>query len=270
VISMSVGQAKFNAKKVDGLGSTAMWAWNKVSTAQEGLLVAAKPGAVVGMALIANATVKEAAAQPVMQTIVSRTLDGLPASFTVAGLQVPGSGPALDPCSLASASDIDSIMGTQSEDGVVQLGTCFFQDVATHKLSVRVYALPGGDTARINLTSAQEIILAGNTKAQKQYLTDITAGDYVAAVSDLGATPHSSASLTLTKLDGVGDAAVFFSQTAGTTRFTYAFAAKPKVLVGLEALLGPGDTAKTQAAITALFTRILASLPDSFTVKGVP
>ena len=95
VISMSVGQAKFNAKKVNGLGSIAMWAWNKVSTTQEGLLLTAKPGAVVAIALIANVTVKEAVVQPVMQGIVSRTLDGLPASFTVAGLQVAGSGPGL-------------------------------------------------------------------------------------------------------------------------------------------------------------------------------
>jgi hypothetical protein len=270
LLAMSLNQPKFKAEKLEGVGSAALWSWNTVLTLQEGLLVAAKPGAVVALALIAGASAKEADAKPAMQQLVGRILDGLPASFTVAGLQVVGSAPALDPCSLASASDIDPVMGTQSEDGVASQGQCNFVDVATHNLAVRVFALPAGVSAQNALTLAALTMLAGNQTAQAKVTADLTAGNLVAAVTDLGASVQSGPGYYLEITHGLGDAGFLSVQTVGTHRVAYFLAAKAGALVAVEGSLGPGDDKANSAAARAILEHILATLPDKFTVNGVP
>jgi len=270
LIAMSVGQAKYKAQKVDGLGSAALWSWNKLGTTQQGVLVAAKPGAVVALVLVGDSAAKEADAQPAMQKIVSRILDGLPANFTVAGLQVAGSGPVIDPCSLASASDAQALMGAKATAGVVSGGNCQFQDAATHKLFVRVFALPAGAAAASALESDAGLLLTGNATAQAKLLADATAGDMVAAVRDLAPANQSGGGRTLESVDGLGDAAVLYLQTVSSTRIGMVLAAKPGVLVGLNMLIPSGDDAATKTTAVALLTHILAILPASFTVSGLP
>ena len=270
LIAMSAGQAKYNAQKVDGLGSAALWSWNKSGAAQEGVLIAAKPGAVVALILEAGSSAKEAVAQPVMQKLVGRILDGLPASFRVAGLQVAGSGPVIDPCSLFSASDAAGLMGTKATDGVVVGGNCQFHDAATRRLLVQVFALPAGVSAASALESDSGILLSGNATAQAKLVADANAGDTVAAVRDLAPANPSAGSRTFESVDGLGDAAVLYLQTVSTTRIGIVLAAKPGVLVGLHLFIASGDDAATKTAAVTLLTRILNNLPANFTVSGVP
>jgi hypothetical protein len=269
LIAMSAGQSKYNAHKLDGLGSAALWSWNKSGTAQQGVLIAARPGALVALILISDSA-KEADAQPAMQKLVSRILEGLPASFTVAGLQVAGSGPVIDPCSLASASDAEALIGAKVIDGVVVGGNCQFKDAATRRLLVNVFALPAGVAAASALESDSGILLSGNATAEAKLLADANSGDMVAAVRDLEPTNPSGGSRTFESVDGLGDAAVLYLQSVSSTRIGIVLAARPGVLVGLNMLIEPGDNAATKTAVVALLTRILKNLPAKFTVNGVP
>jgi hypothetical protein len=119
---------------------------------------------------------------------VSRILDGLPASFTVAGLPVAGSAPALDPCSFVGADDAETVMGAKATDGVSSQGYCEFDDAATHKRLARIFAFPAGLAAANALNNVATIVLIGNSAAQTQLTADIAAGDLVAAVRGLAAS----------------------------------------------------------------------------------
>jgi len=270
MIAMSINQPKFKAQKVDGLGSAALWTWNTVLGSQQGLLVTARPGAMVALGLITGASTKEADAQPAMHQIMSGILANLPDKFTVAGLQVAGSGTALDPCSLASASDVDPVMGTQSVDGVAANGMCNFTDVSTHKVQVRVFAFPPGVAAQNALVLASLTMLVSNQTGQDKVSADVVAGDLVAAVTDLGAAVHTGTGYFLEITHGLGDSGFLFIQTVGTHRVAYFLAARPGAVVGVEGLLGPGDDKAESAAARTILEHILATLPDKFTVNGVP
>ncbi len=270
LLAMAVGQPSFHAVKLDGVGSAALWSWNAAGNQQAATLFAAKPGALVGLVLAAGASAKETDVQPPVQTIVSRTLVNLPANFTVSGLQVAGSAPVLDPCSLATASDAATILGAKAADGVAEQGYCTFNDAANSKLFVRVFAFPAGVAAAGALNSVESIVLIGNTAAQNQLATDIAAGDLVAAVTHLAASGQSGGGRTLESVVGLGDASMFFIQKLGSQRIGYVLAAKPGVLAGVQMLLALGDDAATKTAAVPLMTNILQGLPDKFTVSGAP
>ncbi len=269
LIGMSVGQANYTAQKLDGLGSTALWAWNKYAKLQQASLTTAKPGVVVALLVVVGLSAKEADLQPAMQKTVSHILDGLPASFTVAGLQVAGSAPAIDLCALASASEIEAVMGAQPGRGQAVQGQCYYLAASNLKIQLRVYALPGGQAATEALNQVEANVIAGNAKAQVD--ADIKAGDLVAAVKDLAATGPSLFGKP-EAVDGLGDASMFVlaAPGGGTIRIGYLLAAKPGVLVGLTMILGPGDNATTKAAAIALLSHILSTLPAKFTVSGLP
>jgi hypothetical protein len=269
LIAMSLGQPKFNAQKVDGLGSAALWSWNSnaARNSQNGDLLVARPGVVVSLRLIVGSSITEAGARPLIQPIVKRILANLPASFTVPGLQVVGSAPALDLCSLASPADAETILGDQARPGVVQYDACRFADAADH--SVSVSAVPAGVTAANDLL-AEAAFFSNDLGANSRLAADANAGDLVAAVRDMATMGHSGGGLTLENIPGLGDSAVLLIMTADSTRLSTLFVARPGVLVNIEVAVSPGNDAATKKAEVALMMHILAILPAKFTVSGVP
>ena len=82
---LTLGLPGYEIKKLDGVGSAALWSWHTLDQNQEGVLMAAKPGALVAVILRGAAATQEADAQPAMAAIVSRILASLPDNFTVPG-----------------------------------------------------------------------------------------------------------------------------------------------------------------------------------------
>jgi len=76
----------YDVRKLAGVGSAALWSWHTLDQNQEGVLMAANPGALVVMILHGTATTQETDAQPLMVTIVTRILSRLPSIFIVPGL----------------------------------------------------------------------------------------------------------------------------------------------------------------------------------------
>ena len=76
----------YGVRKLDGVGSAAFWSWHTLDPNQEGVLMAAKPGALVVVILHATLNTQEADAQPALSAIVRRILARLPGSFMVPGL----------------------------------------------------------------------------------------------------------------------------------------------------------------------------------------
>ena len=85
LLTLTTGVPGYEITKLDGVGSAALWSWHTLDQNQEGVLMAAKPGALVALILHGTATTQEAGAQAGMVTIVKRILANLPANFTVAG-----------------------------------------------------------------------------------------------------------------------------------------------------------------------------------------
>ena len=83
--NMAIGHGNYRAEKVDGLGSVALWSWNLVNTRYQAYLLAAKPGALVGIEFVLGASGQEAGTKQAATVIVRRILNGLPANFTVSG-----------------------------------------------------------------------------------------------------------------------------------------------------------------------------------------
>jgi hypothetical protein len=83
LLILTTGIPGYEVKKLEGVGSAALWSWHTLDQNQEGVLMAAKPGALVVLILHGTATTQEADAQTAMAKIVSRILDKLPDSFTV-------------------------------------------------------------------------------------------------------------------------------------------------------------------------------------------
>jgi hypothetical protein len=67
-----------------GIGTAALWSWHTFNDANQAALIAAKPGALVALILSGTADTKQGDVQPVMETIVNRILNNLPANFAVA------------------------------------------------------------------------------------------------------------------------------------------------------------------------------------------
>jgi len=85
LIALTHGVSGYEIKKLDGVGSAALWSWHTLDQNQEGVLIAAKPGALVVLILHGTPTTEESQAQPAMATIVTRILANLPDNFAVAG-----------------------------------------------------------------------------------------------------------------------------------------------------------------------------------------
>ncbi len=83
---MAIGQDNYHAERVDGLGRVALWSWNAVSTRQQAYLLAARPGAIVGMELVLGTSSSEASTKQAAIAILRRILTGLPDQFTVMGV----------------------------------------------------------------------------------------------------------------------------------------------------------------------------------------
>jgi len=137
-------------------------------------------------------------------------------------------------------------------------------------LQVRIFALPAGIAAQNALTLAALTMLVGNTSGQEKVTTDVGKGDLVAGVTDLAAAVKSGPKYYLETTSGLGDAGFLSIQTVGSQRVAYFIVAKPGALVGVEGLLGPGDDKASSAAARTILEHILATLPDKFTVNGVP
>jgi len=85
LVALTSGVKGYEVKKLDGVGSAALWSWHTLDQNQEAVLMAARPGALVALLLHATLATQEAQAQPAMAAIVTRILANLPSSFAVAG-----------------------------------------------------------------------------------------------------------------------------------------------------------------------------------------
>jgi len=270
---MTLSQTKFKAQKLDGLGSTALslfTSYDQLKVADDAI-IAAQPGGMVALSIIVSTPIKQADMEASMRPFVTRILAGLPPDFQVKGLQIAGSAPAIDPCALATADDIQAIMGVKPGAGQPSQGECFYTAASDPQTQLRIFALPPGQGATEAITQLQSLLLITDATAKAKLAADAAAYDFVAVVKDIGAAPPSFLGKP-ESVDGLGDAATFLlGATPGSPRrIGYLVAAKPGVIVGVTLFLGAGDNAAAKDASIALVTNILKSLPDKFTVTGAP
>jgi len=268
VVTITVGQPGFHAQRLAGVGDAAIWSWNSILALQEGTLVAARPHAILGLVVV-GPSLKEGVVQPLLVPIAQRILAALPDSFTVATPQPPASG-GLDPCSLMTTAEAAVLLGTPANAGTSGSGQCQFQDTATKKLSVRVFASQSPATIASLLQTASMEILIDDTATATKVAADISASSWQTAVSDMAASKAVFPGQVVKKLDGVGDAAVYSSIPVSGLRLVDVLAVHGQTLVGMRLELKTGDSAATEQLVVPLMQGILANLPATFTVSGAP
>ncbi len=186
----------------------------------------------------------------------------------------PSSGPvALDPCSLMSQAEAEALLGARSAKPTVQNGACLFAEAQARVTVVNVYAYPPEQAQQV--FQGHVFLLQGyrvkiDPAALDKLKADSAAGDVVASLNDLADMAVGQSNYRAEKVDGLGRAALWSWNAAGTVQQAYLLAAKPGAVAGLELVLSASSQeASTKQAVVEIVRRILAGLPESFTVAGV-
>jgi len=186
----------------------------------------------------------------------------------------PGPVVQLDPCSLLSQAEAESLLGAKANSPTVQNGACVYSEAQKRVTVVNVYAYPAAQAGSV--FEGHVLLLRGyqvtlDPAALARLKADSASGDMVAALNDLTGMAVGQSNYHAEKVDGLGRAALWSWNAVSSVQQAYLLAAKPRAVVGMELVLGPSSQeAATRQAVAAIIQRILTGLPDRFVVPGVP
>jgi len=185
-----------------------------------------------------------------------------------------GSPVVLDPCTLITAVEARALVGVDLQPARQQSSACVFSDqFAAHGLAV--YALPPSQAQGFFQQFVASLTQSGvkiDPAAETKLNLDLAGGNLTAATDDLAGMMIGQTKIKSQKLDGLGSTALSLFNTNDQLHLSNdaVIAAQADGLVALSLVIStPAKEADMQASLRPFVSRILASLPPEFLVKGL-
>ena len=235
------------------------------------------PGGTPNAALTQAAAATQVAATLPLPTALGSPSAAPPteAATTAASADTPAaSGPTINPCDLITLADAQPLVGGPTLGaGQYEDNSCLLTD-NSDTAAVALFALPPEQAqdfvslyVPVRMTNHVTVEPGITDKAAQ----DAAAGDNAAVVNDLVAMTSGAPDHHVEKLDGIGQAALWFWQPADLQQEGALIAGQPGALVAL-VVTGSSTTKESddQPLMEAIVRRVLSQLPASFTLPVSP